>query len=402
MSSSLVIPMGRVRRELRLRVDALHRQRERQAATDPRGYGAEVEAQTHLHLDMTDAPPLTLASQIAEEFRRRRRLRVLDDRMLEQVRGWAISEGRWAFGRDPSLRACAAFGVERALYRATRLLPFDTHPPDCIVRGEPFNAHFAPLKNRWIFEQADPDWPNPLTLGDRADIRRLVVDWDQIGSAGVVTASWSPKTPRTIFTCDVMRPPVEAMVLASHAIDPPVQPVRLRLDKQPAVLCVGTGWGSGPQALSLMLSLHRVYHLPIPFAVKVPPNIDWDAVVINIPSVHHWTAAQASSRPGELPHYIHQAAVRGKLGGQGIIAGIIEAAAQHCRSGRLVVLMADYEMYESGMAELLSSSDLVPQLVCGIDTSSRPIWVGYQTRPWAPHGFPRPSGRLVSFWRVAR
>ena len=399
MGSPALSARGRSRRELRLRVDALRRQRERQVRADPLSVACEVDAQSGLHADLASAPPLTLAFQIGEEFRRRRRLRVLDDEMLQQVRGWAMNAGRWAIGRDPSLRVCATFAVEHALHVATRMLPFDTHPPDCMVGGEPYNSVFDGLNNKWTFGEADPDWPNPLSLKSRASIRRLTIDWLRARGEGVVPANWQPEKPKTVLTCDAMRPPVEAMILAAESIQPSAGEIRLRLDEHPSVLCVGCGWGGAAQALSVRLPLYRVCHRPIPFAEKDQPDLDLRAVVINVPSARDWRAARVARTTGATPARIQRKLFRSQHDRSSKhVEEIVGAAASRLQPGCLVVLMADYAVHDPALDHLRGVAHLAPEQVRGL--GERSIWVGYEKPPWAPHGFPRPSGRLESFWRV--
>jgi hypothetical protein len=395
-----VTPRGRVHRELRLRVDALHRQHEKVA---PAVFAAEVDAQKTLHADLTDAPPLTLAFEVAQEFDRRRCHRAIHDKMLEQVRGWAMVNGKWAFGRDPNIRVCAAFAVEMAQHQAVRSLPYDSTPPDCLVHGEPYADCFDALQNARVFQPMDPDWPSPLTRPDRDRVGRLSVDWEQVQAERLASASWTPQQPKSGYSCDLMRPPEAALALLKLVVPTPSQ-IGLCPDKFPAVLLVGAGWCAAAQVLSMLLPLHRVYHLPMPFADKVQPaGIKWDAVVINVPSAHHWAVARASAKPGELPARVHQAILQGHLTlrDNQHVEAIVQAAAKHLQPGCFVTVMADHDTYGLTLEAMHRVAQLAPALVHGIDTSKQPIWAGYDERPWAPHGFPRPSGRLVSFWKVA-
>lgn len=395
-----VTPRGRVHHELRLRVDALHRQHEQVA---PGIFAAEVDAQKLLHRDITDAPPLTLAFEVAQEFQRRHRLRALADKMLEQVRGCAMTHAKWAFGRDPNIRVCATFAAEMAQHQATRSLPYDSDPPDCFIAGVPYADIFDGLKNVRVFEPMDPDWPSPLTRLDRSRVGRLSVDWSHVEADRLAPSSWAPEQPKSGFRCDVMRPPAEALALVQEMTKTPSR-FDLCGDTAPAVLLVGAGWCSAAQVLSMLLRHHRVYHLPMPFANKVlPPTTNWDAVIINVPSQHHWAVALASAKPGELAAREHQAILRGQLGPKGNqhVKTIVHAAAQHFQPGCKVIIMADKDAYGLTLERVHGAAHLAPLTVHGIDTGKQPIWVGYDERPWAPHGFPGPSGRLVSFWRVA-
>ena len=107
------------RRELRRRVDALHRQRER---VSPADWSRDAHLHPHphphphdeLHDDLRTAPPLTLAFEVAQELRRRGRSSIVDSKMSEQMRVKALQEALTGLEkvvvRDADLRAALTAG----------------------------------------------------------------------------------------------------------------------------------------------------------------------------------------------------------------------------------------------------------------------------------------------------
>ena len=426
------------RRELRRRVDGLHRQRVRVEEVE---WAREAEEQAHLHKDIQTARPLTLAHHVAEELRRRRRGKVIDDKMLELVRGRAMAEATWAATRDDSPVACAVFAVDTALHWTQRPLRFDTAPPGCFIRGRGRASFYDGLKARWVWpvgnggtpdeddridldlgddieeedtldrhkqpgddlpEEPDTMMPVPLMDKDLARLRRLVIDLDRVRSTGASQASWAPSVKANIYTCDVIRPPLEALLLVKHALaDLASSDASVSLAETPAAMCIGTGWGGAAQALSALLPLHWVYHQPWPYHEATSPPLDWEVVVLNVPSRHHWRAARLVATPGTVPHHIQRRILRDveRSSGGGHVKMLVEAALKHVRQGTIIALMADERTYLQASGHMRISRKVESLLVLDLDTDDQPVWVSYQQKPWTPHNLPRPSARLVSFWR---
>ncbi len=422
---------GWARRELRRRVDALHRRRERVTPTE---FNEVVERQGGIHGDLRTALPLTLAFDVCEELRRRGRGKVVTAEMSEQMRIEAMKEAKWAASVDDSPKACAVFAVDMALHWSTRPLGFDIPPPGAYVRGEGRPSYFDALQNCWVWpvakpkaadeddddlavqvvdggddiveclpEESDSTTPVPLALKDLARIRRLIPDVASVRASARLPATWSPQHNHTIYTCDVIRLPVEALALVKQVVMDTTSAVTRDYSlarKNPAALCIGAGWGGTAQALSALLPLHWVYHQPWPYHDAALPPLPWEVVVLNVPSKHHWSVAEMMRNPGEVPHRTRQRVLRGHDGPGGQhVKVLVEAALDQVAPDTLLVLLADQKTYQQAVGLLRTSPKVLPTTDLGMDTQARPVWIGYDKQPWAPHGLPRPSGRLLTFWR---
>jgi len=416
----------------------------------PSEFDEAVQMQAHLHGDLSDAPPLTLAFDVAQELRRRSWSKAVDAKMSGQMHIKVMAEAKWAAALDDSPRACAVFAVDMAVNWAMRPLGFDTAPKACFVRGHARRSVFNALKNAWEWpvgeagapdaddEVFDPDAdtdaeeqatppvrprvetvenmddahkpdstdPMPLALRDLARVRRLVPDLDAIKATGTLLASWSPRHKNSIYTCDMTRPPVEALAVVRAVVGSvaPTKPT-LRLTDTPAALCIGCGWGGAAQALSALLPQHWVYHQPWPYHEIGLPPLAWQVVVLNVPSRLHWRAARVAARPGEIPPHIRQRVLREiptPSGGRHV-EQLVREALLNAKAKTLIALMADYRTHQQavGLLRTRSGKSLASVHLNGIDTGQDPIWVAYHKQPWTPHGLPRPTGRVVSFWRAA-
>ena len=376
-------------RELRLRVDAMLR------VMDP-AVAAVPPTMPDLLAELLGDPlvPFSLARAVHQECARRLRS---GNTSLED---WAFYEARTAAGHDPNPHVQAAFGVERALAREARKLPFDEAPPAVLVRGTPPAS---------VLRQ-DPDdlasqgevWTSALTVSDLASLAAVHPNWTAAVS-GTVPARWSPMHPRSAWTGDVVRPPAEALALVADVVRGHAPPPRLGLCTAgaPAILLVGCGYVGAAQALSMMLPLHHVHHDAAPFGHQPAAARRWSAVVVNVPAAHDWQVATMLSDPSRFSVVERRAILQGNRRHRGVehVGQLVDAAHRHLRKGCLVAVLADWSANAAVVADL--SVVLVPEIVAGIDTSMTPLWVGYEQAPWAPHGLPSPSGRLVSFWRVA-
>jgi hypothetical protein len=411
----VISPGGRTRRELHSRIDALHLQREK---LPDYAFNKAVEGQRHLPDDLATAPPMTLAFSVKREFFRRGRGNVVGADMSEQMRRIAMDEAKWAVTRDDNPNVCARFAVDMALNWATRSLGFDIAPPGCFVQGGLRPSYFDVLKNSWVWPmtkwpipddddggaQPDTTTPVPLMYGDLAQLTKAAQNLALARCLKVIPATWAPKTQSSIYICDMTRPPVEVLVVITRAMEALSPPRRsLSLISTPAALCIGAGWGGTAQALSALLPLHWVYHQPWPYHDLAMPPLDWEVVVLNVPARHQWLAAKVIGTPGEVPTRIHKKVMRGigsNNGGKHVEL-LVKAAVSKLGPKTLLVLVADHRTYQSALGHLKTRAQVVPATFDGLDTEKQPIWVGYENRPWAPHGLPRPTARLMSFWTVA-
>ena len=79
---------------------------------------------------------------------------------------------------------------------------------------------------------------------------------------------------------------------------------------------------------------------------------------------------------------------------------LVNEALKHVGPKTLIVLMADYRTYQQALGHLRVNRVVTPVTFNGIDTGQQPVWCAYRQQPWAPHGLPRPTARMVSFWKV--
>jgi len=355
--------------------------------------------------------------------------------MSEHFRLLAMQEARWASTHEDNQQVCARFAVDIALHKAKRTLPFYERPPGTWIYGEPAVTYFDALKNTWVLpcreplslapddddassnltEQRDPeDLPEepdatiqvPLSHKDLAAIRALTAWSVAQEGAFAVSASWAPEHIRAVYSCDVVRPPMEALALVRDAVQGlACGQAAFNLSETPAVLFVGGGWGGAAQALSALLRRHQVFHIPSPYHdLAATPPIRWELVVLNVPSLLHWRAAEVAAQPKEIPSRKDRASIaraKGKEGGEHVKM-LVDTALAVTEPECLVVLMADVLTYRQAVGHLKSRGTVVPVPAHGHDTSRLPLWVGYDRQPWTPHTLPRPTGRCVSFWRVSK
>ena len=326
-----------------------------------------------------------------------RQLKGRHRKLKKSIQDWAMNEARWALTKDPCPKVAAAYGLERALHENGSWLP-DGAGADCYVGGDAYTVMGDPLLNARRFIRCE-DRLDPIKQPDRADLRKRTAPWEEAATGGI-TAGWAPKVRATLFDCDAMRPPVEALALVADAFRAGPVPIRMKPDKLPPLLCIGLGWGAGAAALSIQMSAHRVFHLPVPFdAPRVAP-LKWQAVVVNVPDWKSWRVMEMLGHPTDFTVSQRLKILREHHDPTRAdhVPAILDLVRQHVRPGVPVAVLTACGVHQRVKAALTGDLGLQGQVVAGIDTDKRPIWVGYERRPWAPHQVPSPTGRLVSFW----
>ena len=351
--------------------------------------------------------PFTVARYVREEIELRRR-----EPQGGAVYFTAMQEAEWALTREPNPQVCACYAVARSLDRYQRH-PFDDAVPCCFVGGRPYRSRTNLFTKAHVFADWDDNWrciPQP----DLNSVASLTPQWTALETSRTLTATWKPDYPNVAITADPMRPPVEALALVGSALTAApnegtgTEPWSLGFDAEyaltlPAVCTFGLGYAAAVQALSAMQPSFRIYGQPAPYELREQPRRRWHATVVNLPSAHAWSVAQMLTNPDSMlmPFLRRKAVLRGKhLFATNHLEFLVREAIHQSRGGAMLCLLGDPEPYHKGLKLLRPL--LQPKVVAGIDTSDRPIWVGYDKRPWAPFGIPRPTGKLLSFWRWAR
>jgi len=308
--------------------------------------------------------------------------------------------------REPNPTVRARYGVERAVDERLQGLVFNHLLPNCFVDGVGYKTGYDIITNRNRFVATD--W-TCLTRIDMRRIRNLRSTSYQCSKTAILPATWEPEIPSSLITCDPMRPPVEVLSLVAQAIQAEVAVDGVKEYSPPAfraVLGIGLGFAFAAQALSLLVPGHRVYHQPVPYHRFDLPNEDWDAVILNIPSSHAWRVADLLSQRRDTTYLQRRAILTGKENGiDGAfvdhVIELLDVALRHCAAGRLLIIMGDPEPYHIVTRALFETGFTIPAGLSGLDTTDRGIWVDYPPAqaPWAPHRIPRPTGKVVSFWR---
>ena len=377
--------------EMCQRVTALHRAFEGRQHTGPK-----VPPRPKL-AKREDAHTLSLDHRIRSEVSRfRRRDSKGEELVAVRAKGIALMMQR----REANPAVLARFGVERALDEMLVYLNNMTdNLPAYFVAGKPFTSKGSPDFESGCISPRDLD-----------AISRLRVSLDDIATKGTCPATWISKDPNRKLLADVVRPPMEAIVLGSHLIrhalaGPLVAPAGVYgfdMNDLGPVLCIGAGLAAAAQVLSQLLPRQQVHHLPCPYFELPVVRQPWDAIVLNIPARQLWRVAGHIGMSDKTT-FIRRHAVLQKKHALARplehVSGLLKTAVRHRVKGKPLVLMADGEQHHEAVRRLLAAKLVEPLVVDGIDTSERPIWVGYDKQPWAPHGLPSPTGKLVSIWR---
>jgi len=226
---------------------------------------------------------------------------------------------------------------------------------------------------------------------------------------GVVDARWSPRYSFRAYDADPIRPPMETMALIrqqvmglSDELDDLELELAVKDIQAQAALCVGLGFGVVAQAMSVMLPTFHIASLPVPYFtsdhdVERLARQTWDTVIMGLPSLHAWQVANLLAGHPEMTFIKRRNILQGHYA-QGDptahVPAFLELAFRFLRPGTKVVLIGDPVPYHAVLNALQANVEPLP------DTTRRGLWVDYPEKQWAPHGLPRPTGKVLSFWRV--
>ena len=382
-----------LRREQRRRVDTLHR------VQDSGGGGALITGGELVSTKGLASRPFTLDREVWVRARKRGRTHPA---FLHRARDRAEEVSH----QEPNAGVLAAFGVERAAQEALWKIPFDLGTPDYFHDGEALEHDQV---GGGGLQPAD--WNPRINARLGKSLRQLKVNLKTVRSSGILPARWSPRRSLLGLEADVVHPPMEALALGAQLLraDHLLSPAWGEIDLGgTTVLAIGLGHTASTEALSFILRDHFVYHIPIPYQAQVWwPSQEWETMFINVPSRHQWQVARLLAGHGPDGYLARRAILRGdrcRKDGTGHVPHLLSHVLPHVRRGLPLVIMGAPEPYHAAVSALRSEDRIKPITVKGIDTACRPIWVGYKdgTRPWAPYGLPRPTGRLVSIWRWSR
>lgn len=368
-------------REEHRRVDGLHR-----------AFDAAIQAGKWLRRPTYTPSP----EYVQDELRRRRRSGLA---LLQSAQDF--SDGVISIEPNPVVRA--AFGVERALDQGIQGLPFNHWVPDCFLDGVAYRSCFDWLRNTAVWEPLD--WSS-LSQAALSSVRKVKVSLADVAATQILRATWRPDDLTSVATCDPLRPPVEALALVANVIAPGAQGSAVcecEPQRFPSVLGIGLGFAVAAQCLSVLLPAHRVYHLPVPFerGVKTPRG-PWQAVFVNIPNARAWAVADLLSQRRDTGYIERRQVLRGgDTKGDDYIIELLQLVIKHCAQGSLLAVMGDPKPYHIALLALVERGFIVPVPFAELDTGKRGVWVDYAAGevPWAPHRIPRPTGKVVSFWR---
>ncbi len=400
----------RMHQELRQRVAALHMSYELGLGTKS---VADMTAAMFRATQCEDSPePCTCDAAIHQEMARARK-HGAPAVLLDLARAYATDIKPV---QEPNVRVRAAFGAERALYDAALGL-FQDLAPDLFISGVPYMVEHDPITgasgiSRWCAtggsDDADTEssWTGIHPM-DTPSISSLQVPWDTVAQARLYPAAWTPLAFTQAYAADPTRAPIEAMVLAASAIrgtlhyDLQALFSVLDLGRQVSVAAIGVGYAVGAQALSVMVPLAKIWNIPVAYNQAGVPTMEADAVVLGLPSRHQLAAANIAAGNRKVNLIERRKILSGQIDHLVTtthVPDLVDLALGFRKPGTPLILVGDPACHAAAVA-ILNAQDLVVPLVSRcIDTSVRPVWVGYRERQWAPHGLPSPTGRVVSTW----
>jgi hypothetical protein len=372
-------------REQRERIDALHR------AWD-RGNHEHFAEATSASSVKKPVDPLTLDEELCRKVQRHRSANNSGVTYL-MCRAKDFACAMQHLEQNPGI--LAAFGLERAVDEIARFALDDLAgpAPGCFVDGVGC-ADAAQYPRATEFRKVEGTALAPADLGS---LRRLQLHHDDDDT---VPVRWAPPHPQRVLSMDMIRPPVEAVVLAAAAVEAETSAPSSRLYEPsgfPPVLLLGAGHMAAAQALSVRLPACRVYHSPLPYSAPSLPVQQWEAVIVNIPSGHAWAVAEMIGDGFKGSFVERRRVLRSKWAGSNdrqYVHELLNVAQEHRVEGKPLVLMADKAAHHAAAGRLRASG--VAELV---GNKKRGVWVGYDIAPWAPHNVPSPTGRVVTTWR---
>jgi hypothetical protein len=198
-----------------------------------------------------------------------------------------------------------------------------------------------------------------------------------------------------------VRPPLLAVALAAKIIEG-------SSGRHGDVLAVDLGHSWGAQALSIALRRSRVWSASTTYdpsrspwvegAARRPPETV-DAVVLGVPDD---VAVEYTALATDEDHALSRVVLdelwsRPRIEPTRHLARSVELATSRLRRGGTLVVLGDAASGATHeVDDMLATMGLELEEHGGHSHRS----VGYSTPPWAPYGAVRPTGRVVSAWRV--
>ena len=250
-----------------------------------------------------------------------------------------------------------------------------------------------PLLDGWKRGRRD-SWPSLPSLSQWAKAKQ---------NNHMVRCTWMvPPKGNLHIISDFVRPPAEAVLLTGEWLRS-VRPGRRRM----SVLAAGLGPFLAPSMLSEQPRIQEVINIPVPFSLlRTAPNWAWDATIVHVPdrSQHHVGAAlyplDEEPNSGEVIRKVRNAArSKATVPTDVYLIPFLKAAeAGSSFAGCPLVVIAGWDTY-GDVSRLLGEGQLAkPLLVDGIDTTTNPVFLDYEERPWGPRYLPKLTGRLMSLW----
>ena len=391
----------RLYREMRRRVDALHRAYEQLTLT-----GDDTGAHC-CDPDESQCHPLSLDYLLHHELNRIRKKRVIAHQYLLNL-AKNFAEKMSDQEMNPAVRA--KFGIERAMMEQSiiALAAFSHSIPDCWGGCQGFSSGFSNRKNEIFF---DTNTFQGLTDSDLESLQNILISLDKVRDTYNLEATWQSLEPNITLIADAMRPPMDALALVAtlikENIEDGVKPLHKILALQgeyrniPPILCIGMGFFAGAQALSVWLPYYRIYSNPYPYQEKDILQWGWEAIILNIPSFHAWQVASLTWKGDDYSFSKRKAILRGDHCSKtptAHVGKLVKLALENQAPGKPLVILGDPQPYHEAVKILKGKNVIEPLMLKHMDTSKRGIWVGYGKRPWAPHNMPSPTGKVISFW----
>lgn len=399
----------RLDQERRFRVEGLHR-------VVDRGVDSSFLLSTGIDSGKAvprreDCLPFTLDHYLRTEVERRRAGK-LDVQEFLLSRAKDLAHQVEAHELNPFV--LARFAVERVIEeQAASLAAFSCSVPNYFVGGKGFSVHEETPRG------ARTSSPDPWTAFSPRDLNALQANRPSMvkTTKSTITATWEPTDPSLMATADVVRAPYEALALAATGIrsflgdtwafedsEDWTQDLGISSAAIP-LLTIGLGYAAPAQALSAMLgSDFEVHSIRAPYVVQEPEPRAWQAMILSIPSAHEWNIAYQVGNTEDVTKHAWRSTLRdvGSRASTTHVRKLADLSIQYRIRGTVLVILASADTYHLVVGSLRERNLIEPLIVGSLDTSKRPTWVAYDNYPpWAPHGLPSPTGRLVSFWRWA-
>ncbi len=394
--------------EMRQRVDILHRAYENMDDS----ISSLLDGPNRFRV--LDEGPFSLNQVVELELTRHRRF--ISPSTKQFLKSFTLGAIESVYRHEPNPKVLAKFGIERAMFEQARKVStiFD-EVPTYFKSGAPFIEYFDDVTNQKKILRGKEFYG--FSSSDLPALNGYQIPNKPIAENGVFLCNLQPKRFTSIYSCDCIRPPIESILLVSEIIDSSQnglvdkhsrEYLTLDSDSDLAILCIGCGFGSILQVLSLIVRNHRIYQIPgfIDSNPELQPE-DWAAIIVNLPDSPSWGAAQylanrdVSGTPDSIFEYRNITRLDKSQSSENDehVSLLLELLAKHASPGIPVILTGDPRQYHDAIA-ILEGADTIeiyPDNPWSI--SNRPIWLDYNGPQWAPHGLPNPKGKLFGAWR---